>query len=212
MMRRGTWHFAYLAAVIGAACSAVDPGVEKLTRGQGSIGDGGTGPGFDSGPKPDGSMMGSDGGMMDSGGSTNAFTGAGAYMSGQPATSAVQQHMNNMVGVTPDKTQACLTCHKNGGAGVEFMFAGTIFTDQAGTMPAVNYEVRVRGSDGVGYIAHSDADGNFWFKKGMANLQFPANAGGRNMSTMALMNGTITTGDCNDGGCHAGNQGAIHVP
>src|SRR5205823_9250212 len=100
----------------------------------------------------------------------------------------------------------------NGGAGVEFMFAGTIFTDQAGTMPAANYEVRVRGSDGVGYISHSDADGNFWFKKGMANLQFPATSGGRNMSATALMTGTITTGDCNDGGCHASTQGAIHLP
>jgi hypothetical protein len=195
------------------ACSAADPGIEKLTRGQGTIGDSGINPNFDSGgPKPDGSSGMDSGGMMMDSGAVNAFTGAGAYMSGQPATSAKQQHTTNMVGVTPDKTQACLTCHKNGGAGVEFMFAGSIFTDQAGTMPAANYEVRVRGSDGVAYIAHSDADGNFWFKKGMANLQFPANSGGRNMSATALMMGTITTGDCNDGGCHAGNQGAIHVP
>jgi hypothetical protein len=189
--------------------------VDQLSRGIGLM-EGGTNPGVDSGPKPDGSSGTDSGGGMDSGvmdsGGPNAFTGAGAYMSGQPATSAKTQHMNNMVGVTPGKDQACLTCHKNGGAGVEFMFGGTIFLDQAGTMPAANYEVRVRGSDGVGYISHSDADGNFWFKKGMATLQFPATSGGRNMNATALMTGTITTGDCNDGGCHGGAQGAVHVP
>lgn len=211
-MGRGLAHFAYLGGTIlvmtTAACSAADPGVEKLVRGQGASGDGGH-PGFDSGPKPDGGAA--DGGPTDSG-AVNAFTGAGGYVSGQPATSAKTQHTNNMVGVTPGKGDACLQCHKNGGSGVEFMFGGTIFLDQAGTMPAANHEVRVRGSDGTGYIAHSDADGNFWFKKGMANLQYPANTGGRNMSATALMTGTITMGDCNDGGCHGGNQGAIHVP
>ena len=195
------------------ACSAADPGVETLVRGQGVTGDGGN-PGFDGGPKPDGggSDGGNDSGQMDSGGAANAFTGAPAYTSGQPATSAKAQHVTFMVGVTPGKATACLTCHTNGGAGIEFMFGGTIFTDMGGTMPAANYEVRLRGSDGTGYIAHSDADGNFWFKKGMATLQFPATSGGRNMSMTALMTGTITTGDCNDGGCHGGAQGAVHVP
>jgi hypothetical protein len=219
VMPRGPYHFHAisntwgLALVIGVAagCSAADPGVEKLVRGQGVIYEGGTNPGLDGG-KTDGSMMGTDGGMTDGGGGTNAFTGAPAYMSGQPATSARQQHMNNMVGVTPSKNTACLTCHTNGGAAVEFMFAGTVFLDQAGTMPAANHEIRLRGSDGVGYIGRSDADGNFWFNKGMANIAFPATTGGRNMNQTALMTGTITTGDCNDMGCHGGGQGAIHVP
>src|SRR5258708_2722293 len=114
-------HFAYLGGALVVACSAADPGVEKLVRGQ-FVPDAGNS-GFDGGPKPDGG--GNDGGQGNDAGVANAFTGVGGYMSGQPATSAKTQHVNNMVGVTPGKGDACLTCHKNGGPGVEFMFGGT---------------------------------------------------------------------------------------
>lgn len=170
----------------------------------------------DSGSKTDGGKpadSGADsGGPVDSGPPT-AFTGAGGYTSQKPATSAKSIHQMKGVMTVPGKSVACQSCHGNGGGAPEFLFAGSVFKDQAGTMAAVDVEVRVRGSDAVGYIAHSDDDGNFWFKKGMANLAFPANTGARDgQMNLALMNGTIANGDCNDSQCHSGGQGAIHVP
>lgn len=213
-MTTGRWVFAGLCALWVAGCSAADPGVEGLTRGNRS--DGGGGGGSDSGVKVDGG--GSDGGSgADSGtpdsGAPTAFTGAGGYTSQKPATSAKSIHQMKGVGTVPSKSVACQSCHGNGGGAPEFFFAGTIFTDQAGTMPAVDVEVRARGTDGVGYTAHSDDDGNFWFKKGMATLAFPCTTGARDgQMNVALMKGTIANGDCNSGACHAGGQGAIHLP
>jgi hypothetical protein len=123
------------------ACSAADPGVEGLTRGEFSK---------DGGPTQDVVMPPVDGATKDTGmpkqdaandtgtTTTTAFTGAGAYASNQPATTAVQHHMANGVGITPGLGVDCLSCHKMGGAGVEFLFGGTVFLDKAGTMPAAN--------------------------------------------------------------------------
>jgi hypothetical protein len=207
-----TRHFAYLGVICGIGCSAADPGVEGLVRGD--FTDGGIRPSGDAAPRSDGSMTGRDGAegmdgttVMDAG--VNAFTGAGAYGSQKPATSAKQFHMNNGVMTVPGKSTNCLDCH-NGGA-KSFLFAGTVFVDKAGTMPAVDYEIRVRSKDGstVG-LAHSDDDGNFWFVGN--NLNVAANCGARNATNTALMNGDITSGGCNDSACHGGNKGPIHVP
>jgi hypothetical protein len=197
-----------LGGLVAAACSAPDPGVEGLTRGQfkdgGSSSDGG-GQG-DSGKPGDG---GAD--AQEAGPSADAFTGAGAYSSQKPATSAVSYHMNANVGVTPGEGVDCLSCHKNGGSGTAFLFAGTIFQDKAATMPAVDTEVRVRGSDGTGYIGHSDDDGNFWFKAGMSTVVTPALTGARDGTQTALMTGNITIFSCNT--CHDGNTtDPMHLP
>ena len=193
------------------ACDAADPGVENLTRGE--FKEGGTPLGDaatagDSGAK-DGGDAGGDGSSA-----TNAFTGAGTFTSSQPATSAVDYHNNNAVGVTPGKDQDCLGCHKMGGAGTEFLFAGTIFQDNQGTTPAAGVEIRVRGSDGKAYSAHSDADGNFWYKPGTGEaLAYPAQDGARNATQTALMVSTATASSCNAGGCHDGTtQPSVHVP
>jgi hypothetical protein len=185
----------------GVACSAADPGVEGLTR-QGQKYDGGSpNPVADSGVPVD-SGGGGDAGV-DAAPAQNAFTGAPAYVSQQPATSAKQEHTNNGVGVVPDKSQKCLDCHKQGGSGVAFLFGGTAYGDMNGGTPAANKEIRVRTkANGTGYIAHSDADGNFWFKAQVAGA-YPAQTGIRDNAKQALMNGDISDGNCN--GCHDGN-------
>jgi hypothetical protein len=219
----GTLALPMIFSVLAAgACSAPDPGVEGLTRGQPN-GDGGITP-TDSGSGNDGqansdggggqdSGSGQDsGGGQDSGAPVNAFSGSGAYASNQPGTSAAQFHTNNGVGVTPGKGVDCLSCHKNGGSGAQFLFAGTLFQDQNGTMAAVNKEVRVRGNDGTGLIANSDANGNFWYK-GTTAIVNPATAGARDANQTVLMSGSITIFSCNKGGCHDGTtQAYLHIP
>ena len=190
------------AGFLATACSAADPGVDGLTR-PGSKYDGGPS-NFDGSAGTD---SGSDGGTaVDSGSDSSvaatAFTGAGAYASQQPAVSAKSTHTSKGVGVVPNKDAACLTCHKSGGSGPVFLFGGTAFLDKAGTMVAADKEIRVRSkADGTGYIAHSDADGNFWFKLTVANF-YPATSGLRDGAKASLMTGDINDGDCN--ACHNG--------
>jgi cytochrome c553 len=195
------------AGLLATGCSAADPGVDGLTR-PGSKYDGGQ-------SNVDGSVKLDSGSPSDSGNppvdsgtdtsvATTAFTGAGAYASQQPATSAAMSHSNKGVGVVPNKDAACLTCHKNGGNGPVFLFAGTAFLDKAGTMVAADKEIRVRSkADGTAYIAHSDADGNFWFKLAIPANFYPASTGIRDGAKSSLMTGAITAGDCN--GCHNGS-------
>ena len=193
------------------ACNAQDPGVEGLTRGEfnqeGGLPSSDAG-GADAAPK--------EGGADASDGSTvaTAFTGAPTFTSTTPPTSAVMQHNNNNIGVTPGKGVDCLSCHKQGGAGTPFLFAGTVFQDQNGNTPASGKEIRVRGTDGKGYIANSDSDGNFWYKPGTGEtVAYPAQSGARDATQTALMVATITAGSCNANQCHDGNtQLYIHLP
>ena len=204
-MPRQRLGLALFAGLLASACSAADPGVDGLTR-PGSKYDGGPSNYDGSVPKSD---SGSDSGSpadsgTDSVVATTAFTGAGGYASQQPATSAAMTHSNKGVGVVPNKDAACLTCHKNGGNAPVFLFAGTAFLDKAGTMVAADKEIRVRSkADGTGYIAHSDADGNFWFKLAIPANFYPAATGIRDGAKSSLMTAAITGGDCN--GCHNGN-------
>lgn len=198
-----------------AACSAADPGVDGLTRGNLAaptntpLGDGGKPPGSDGSAGNDSGPLGKDAMAPDSSSATtDAFTGAGAYASSLPPMTAVDIHKGKGVNTTPGKNTACLGCH-NGNA-PDFLFAGTVFKDKAGTIPAANLEIRVRGNDGNGFITHSDLDGNFWLLKGNA-LVTPALTGCRDSTNTALMSGNITDTNCN--GCHNGNgTDALHLP
>jgi hypothetical protein len=211
------WTFGPLCVCLLAfGCSYSDPGVEGLTRGQfAQDASPEVGPTGDSGPKTDAAT---DSGAKDTGadtaGTTTAFSGANAFANNKPATSAVTYHNNNMVGVTPGPGQDCLSCHKMGGSGPQFLFAGTLCADQNCNAPAVDKEIRVRGSDGKAFSAHSDDDGNFWYLPGTGEaLAFPAMSGARDGTNTALMVGTITAASCNTGGCHDGNtQAYVHLP
>ena len=198
------------------ACLAADPGVEGLTRGEFSEG----GAGFDSGPAGDGGGdsatdappgdTGTDGTT-----STTAFTGAAAYdATKQPPTSAVTNHNNDNVGITPGKNQDCLSCHKMGGAGPVFLFAGTVFQDMNGATPAVAKQICVLGNDAKSHCAYSDTDGNFWYEPGTnETLVFPAQSGIRDGTNTELMTNSLSASSCNATGCHDGTtQAYLHLP
>ncbi|CAN5804275.1 hypothetical protein BH09MYX1_BH09MYX1_43830 [soil metagenome] len=197
----GLWSFAGFATVFALACSAADPGVEGLTRQGQKYDDGGPNPIADSGPQVD--SGGTDAGGGDTSAPVTAFTGAGAYTSNQPAMSAKAIHTSKGVGTVPNQMAACLDCHKNGGSGPEFLFAGSAFADMNAAAGAPNKEIRVRSKgNGTGYIAHSDADGNFWLKPGVAGY-YPALSGIRDGAKTLTMSGDVTDGNCNK--CHDGN-------
>ncbi len=207
MMRAGSLA---LAVFLLIGCSATDPGVDGLTRAdrsQNPVDAGVSVPG-DAAVKTGDAAVKADAAV-----SVTGFTGAGAFVSNVPATSAAQHHKSKGVGVVPSKSAACLNCHGINGNAPYFLFGGTVYSDVAGTQPAADAEVRVRGGDGSGFLAHSDVDGNFWYAPQMGDkLIFAALTAVRGVSSKVTpMDGAISGADCN--GCHSGGgTGAVHYP
>lgn len=139
-----------------------------------------------------------------------AFTEAGAFT--PDAGPLAEQPNHNFAGnnpVTSPAKQACLDCHKIGGAAMPFAFGGTVFADDAGTMPAAGVEIRVRDDKGAVSLVYTDKDGNFFARTSAA--AFPAKTGARNATATALMVNDSNNGNCNS--CHNNNaQAVIHVP
>ncbi len=137
----------------------------------------------------------------------NAFTGAPAFVSAPVTKSAAAQMTSN-----PSKTQ-CLSCH-NGDQGVHaFMAGGTVFTNAAGSAPAIDYEVRVVDtSTNAVFSAHTDANGNFWIEPGAQLAAGPFMIGVRNGEHVQAMPVLQRALECNGSACHGGMQGPIHVP
>lgn len=140
-----------------------------------------------------------------------AFTGAPAYVATTGPSTLNAGHSKFNAQNDP-AGRPCLNCHGAGGGAAQFTFAGTVFKDAAGTMPAAQIEIRLRDANGKGLSAYSDANGNFFLPLNPnGDLAFPVHAGGRDANTKKLMNATTTNGNCN--GCHKpGAQGHIVVP
>jgi hypothetical protein len=130
---------------------------------------------------------------------TTFFAGEPAYVSAPGATSAAAAHVAKKVSVSMPAVPACLTCHRSGGRGTPFVYAGTAFADKAATRGAADIEIRVVDAKGNATTAHTDADGNFWVK-GAAPLAKPARAGARNAQAVRVQRSSISSGDCNS--CH----------
>ena len=138
--------------------------------------------------------------------------GATAFKSSPVATSAAMLHsMKGGPGKTGAQT-ACLSCHNGAKMGtVQFLFAGSIYTDATGAMGAADTEVRVVDSKGKGTSTYSDIDGNFW-ALGAAALSVPGLSGARNAVSEQIMTTlSLSSGDCN--ACHNGTtQPVTHLP
>jgi hypothetical protein len=180
--------------------AAPDAGKDAATRSDG----GGTQSGSSAG---DGG--GDDGGVDEASTPLPAFADAGPYVPDAGPLTLMPQH--NFAGNTPTTNpskQTCLDCHKVGGPGIAFVFAGSVFTDATGSTPAAGVEVRVRDPNGTYASVYSDAYGNFFDSN--VSADFPAKTGARNAANESLMTGDAT-GNCNS--CHNGTaQAYIHVP
>lgn len=161
--------------------------------------------GGDGGGAGDAQSPPSDGGSNSGG----VFDGEGAYMAmlGPSARNGKHTGSPNPAG------QACLGCH--GGQHpnvVEFLFAGTVWSDAAGTKPSASSEVRIRESNGTATSVYTDADGNFFYPKGARGpLAAPVHGGARDAKTTLLMNNVFSEGDCNS--CHrTGGEGPLALP
>jgi hypothetical protein len=126
---------------------------------------------------------------------------------------------------TPHTGRGCMDaagCH-NAGLGLgsnapEYSYAGTLYADAAGTMPAAGATVFVTAAGGTVKKLQTDDAGNFQIEPAL----LPAPTATMMASTTATTCPTITPmvgtlgagqGNCNQGGtCHGGGQGKMHLP
>ena len=153
-----------------------------------------------------------DGGAVGGLNTTDPFKGT-TFASNPLTSSARASHVGKSAPVAPGKADDCLSCHNGTTATTpKFGFAGTIFTDVAGTTPAKDFEVILVDTTGKLFKATTDADGNVWQTDTPA-FTTSGYVGGRNAAASKLMGGPITNGSCNRGTCHgSAATGPIHVP
>jgi len=125
---------------------------------------------------------------------------------------------------TPHTGRGCMDaigCH-NAGLGLgsnapEYSYAGTLYTDTAGTAPAAGATVFVTAG-GVTRKALTDDAGNFQIETALLaapTTTAQANTSATTCPTITPMVGTLGAGqgNCNQGGtCHGGGQGKMHLP
>lgn len=126
---------------------------------------------------------------------------------------------------TPHAGRGCMDtigCHNDGlglGSGAPgYSFAGTLYTDMAGTAPVAGATIFVTSAGGTVKKLQTDDAGNFQIE----SILFPGPSATMMASTSATTCPTITAmvgtlgggqGNCNQGGsCHGGIQGKIHLP
>lgn len=142
------------------------------------------------------------------GGAANAFTGAAPFvkLAGPSTVSPIHG-----IGGNPAK-KACLGCHGNNGPGPRWFAAGTVYKDNASTIPAGSVEVRLRDSAGNAVLAHTDALGNFFVPYAQGTkMKPPILAGARDGTTTRLMGIVDPSGNCNQSACHGGAQGFVSL-
>ena len=144
-------------------------------------------------------------GQAGGGSFTDPFAGAPAYV--KPSK---QGNAHN-----PGRSCGDKGCHGSGGEGPAFLIGGTIYTDYAGTTPAVGVEIRVVDTNNNAASTYSDSVGNFYIRSGSSSVALPAYVGARdgNISRPMVTQLTGGMGSCNQATCHAtGGYGPIHIP
>lgn len=141
---------------------------------------------------------------------TDPFAGAPAYVSTKPKGDTSHH---------PGEGCGNQGCHGKGGDGPSFLIGGTVYTDYAGTTPAVGVEIRVVDTSNNAVSTYSQSNGNFYISSGSANgVVFPAVVGARDGTTTRPMITQLTgsMGTCAQNGCHVGTDAGgyypIHVP
>ncbi|WP_394848972.1 hypothetical protein LZC95_16165 [Pendulispora brunnea] len=150
-----------------------------------------------------------DAGVEDGGspGGGGVFADAPPYVNETGKSSRNAGHASGLFGNQNPAGRGCFECH-DGAKAPAFLFAGTVYSDVAGKVPAKAVEVRLV-VNGVAASTHSDADGNFFFA-GQPN-NGGGHVGARDATGSVQMNSSPFNGNCN--GCHNGtSQSRVHYP
>jgi hypothetical protein len=214
--------FGLALAVVLTGCSAPDPGAvhpgppRELVNGATQAGGAGA------------SDAGGGIAIVDSGSGVRADAGDGGFdlfatAPAQPPTERAAQVADHAAQpLTP--TTDCRSCHRNGGTGTDWVFAGYAVQPAAGTGKA-GIDVCVANYPGDGGAPQlvgctkTDQDGYYWLAAGAVAI-------GPTSIPSVRYNGIVTSmpespganppqyggGDCNAGGaCHGGAQGRVHA-
>lgn len=217
--RTRVWAFSSLAAaflgtmmLLGAACSAPDPGEIPYRQDPPR-------------PKPNGpvqTITGADGG---SGGDDGAvfqqpYTQGTAKLSSTQDKHADIDAAASLQGQKNPAGHSCVDeCHSAGkpAATKPFVAGGTVYTDNTGTTPvAAGVEVRIRNPNGQAVSAYTDENGNFFIRQGDFDIAQGAAPGIRDavngpmLMVSQLGPGTALGGACGNGpACHQKGGGSL---
>lgn len=165
-----------------------------------------------------GTVLANQGGGGDAGGSGSG-SGGGSNC-GNLVSPAPEAHLHT-AGGTSNAGMACIAagCHLDGQMGTNapsYSYAGTVYTDAAGTTPAAGSTVFVTAGGTTRKVV-ADAAGNFFVDTAL--LAAPTNQATANTSAtecpkITPMVGSLVQGGGNcsaTGTCHGGSQGKIHL-
>jgi hypothetical protein len=110
--------------------------------------------------------------------------------------------------------QPCMNCHAPSAPGLapDFVLAGTLFVDAAGSAPKPNATIVVTDANGARFELPSADNGNFWSAD--ATIVFPVTVSASLCPETRPMITPVAAGDCNASGCHAlgAPTGRIYLP
>jgi hypothetical protein len=104
--------------------------------------------------------------------------------------------------------QACLSCHKSGGAASSRIFtaAGSLYSTATGGSAVSGATITITDANNQKVTIVTGSDGNFYTTTSIA---FPATVQASKCPDTQLMTDSLSTGDCNS--CH-GSTMRIHLP
>jgi len=164
-----------------------------------------------------GTVLANQGGGGDGGGSGGSGSGSNCGNLVSPAPDA----HTHIAGGTSNAGMACIAagCHLDGMMGTgapSYSYAGTVYTDAAGTTPAAGSTIFITAAGTTRKVV-ADAAGNFFLETALLAAptnQATANTSATQCPTITPMVGALVQGGGNcstTGTCHGGSQGKIHL-
>ena len=131
------------------------------------------------------------------------FADVGRYEGGAAPAEAVGQPGHGGVGDVTGTDCTSASCHRSGGAGVAFGFAGTVYRNSSLAPAGPGVEVRVNDAMGPIDRVFTDSNGNFWSLTKTA-ITPSCVTGARDATNSRTMQGATVAPGCNATNCHLG--------
>jgi hypothetical protein len=128
----------------------------------------------------------------------SAFANAEAYALITPTEESSDHH-----GQQSNANKDCLSCHAGGLNAPQFLVAGTVYDTKSSSAGASGVQVRIVDPSGNEIaLVGTDSAGNFWLEAGTATLPPGSFVGVRDATSNKEMKASVSSGSCNQSGCH----------
>ena len=100
----------------------------------------------------------------------------------------------------------CMGCHTHDHG---FTLAGTLYMNATGNTAFIGANITITDANDQQINIVTASGGNFWTKQAIA---FPVTILASDCPSATKMNASVTTGHCNQAGCHPGGPMQMHLP